>query len=59
MSLIDPFENWSTADWMNLRLFVPDAAVPLIDEEVAVPAVTGEVTEVETDEENSEDELSL
>jgi len=57
MSLIDPFENWSTADWMNLRLFVPDAAAPLIDEEVAVPAVTGEVTEEETDEENGEPSL--
>lgn len=57
MSLIDPFENRSTADWMNLRLFVPDAAAPLIDEEVAVPAVTGEVTEEETDEENGEPSL--
>ena len=54
MSSIDPFENWSTADWMNLRLFVPDVVAPLIDEEVTV-----EVTEAETDEENGEDTLSL
>ena len=54
MSLIDPFENWSTADWMNLRLFVPDAVAPLIDEEVTI-----EVTEEETEEENGEDKPLL
>lgn len=49
MSLIDPFENWTTADWMNLRLFVPDAAAPLIDE-AAIAQVTAEV-EAEEDNE--------
>lgn len=48
MSLIDPFENWSTADWMNLRLFVPDAVVPLIDEEDAAQ-VTAEDEDDEED----------
>lgn len=47
---LNPFDNWTTADWLNLRLFVPDVVAPLIDENKVIDV---EFEEVEDDEATS------
>lgn len=51
---LNPFDNWTTADWLNLRLFVPDVVAPLLDEEKVIDV---EFEEVENDEESDEFEM--
>lgn len=45
---LNPFDNWTTADWLNLRLFVPDVVAPLIDENKVIDVEFEEVEDDET-----------